>query len=63
MVVDAWSARAAKGEVPQQWNDFLIACLSSSRARAVQQCVQKRIPWLRRRAFRDVRAPCVDYRM
>eukprot|EP00974_Lingulodinium_polyedra_P009661 926609-Lingulodinium_polyedra.AAC.1 len=42
---------------PQQRNAVLNVFLSSSRAQAVQECVQERIPLLRRRTVRDVRAP------
>eukprot|EP00974_Lingulodinium_polyedra_P077327 7486348-Lingulodinium_polyedra.AAC.1 len=32
-------------------------------ARVAQKCVQKRIPLLRRCAFRKTRAPCADHHM
>eukprot|EP00974_Lingulodinium_polyedra_P132311 11221227-Lingulodinium_polyedra.AAC.1 len=63
MVIDAWNARIEKCAALLQWNAFLNAFLSSSRARPAQKGVQKRIPLLRRRAFRDSRTPYVDHHM
>eukprot|EP00974_Lingulodinium_polyedra_P047629 4571282-Lingulodinium_polyedra.AAC.1 len=60
MEVDAWSARIAKCAAPPRWNAFLNAVLSSTRASPAHKCIQRCIPLLRRRARRDVRAPCVD---
>eukprot|EP00974_Lingulodinium_polyedra_P120310 11174505-Lingulodinium_polyedra.AAC.1 len=63
MVVDARSAQIAKSAVPQQWNAFPSAFLSSYRASVAQKRVQIRIPLLRRRAFPDSRTPRVDRRV
>eukprot|EP00974_Lingulodinium_polyedra_P107579 10412017-Lingulodinium_polyedra.AAC.1 len=51
--VVAWRARVAKCAAPQQWRVVLNTSLSSSRARAVQDCVQKCMPLLRRCTFRN----------
>eukprot|EP00974_Lingulodinium_polyedra_P098972 9592467-Lingulodinium_polyedra.AAC.1 len=61
MVVDTRSACIAKCAAPQQWNAFLIAFMSSSRAGAAHTRAQKRISLLRRRTFRDSRTACVDH--
>eukprot|EP00974_Lingulodinium_polyedra_P094133 9121616-Lingulodinium_polyedra.AAC.1 len=61
MVVDARRAvRIVKCAAAQQWSAFQGAFLSCSRAIIAQERIQTCVPLLRRRAFRNVRAPCVD---
>eukprot|EP00974_Lingulodinium_polyedra_P033813 3251431-Lingulodinium_polyedra.AAC.1 len=63
LVAGAWNARVAKCATPQQWNARPSGFMSNSRARAAQKCTPTCIPLLRRRTFRDLRTPQVEYRV